>query len=136
MPVSNQQSHCTPLPQRHPAGGLILSVATTNPAVIPKSGPEIKNHCSYGTVSWQSLAAILKLTPSNQESLHVRGLKCAKTCCDSQIHPLKSRITAAIRLFSIFPYSDSQIDPLKSRITAARGSYTGKTQHRFPTITP
>ena len=36
-----------PAPHDCDAGGLILSVATTNPAVIPKSGPEIKNRCSY-----------------------------------------------------------------------------------------
>ena len=38
-----------PLPAPHDcaAGGLILAVATTTPAVIPKSGSEIKNRCSY-----------------------------------------------------------------------------------------
>ena len=56
--------------------------------------PEIKNRCTKVHGMSPMDAAIAKLTPSNQESLHVRGLKCAKTCCDSQIHPLKSRITA------------------------------------------
>ena len=37
--------------------------------MIPKSWPEIKNHCSPEAVSWAKRAAILKLTPSNPESL-------------------------------------------------------------------
>ena len=45
------------------AGGLILSVATTNPAVIPKSGPEIKNRCTQEGLNMQKPAAIPKLTP-------------------------------------------------------------------------
>ena len=63
-------------------------------AVIRKSGPEIKNHCTLEDVSGQNHAAIPKFTPSNQESLHAKGRKLGKTCSDSQINPLKSRIDA------------------------------------------
>ena len=56
-----------------------------NHTVIPKSEPKIKNHCSDEAVSGQSLAAIPKLTPSNQESMHERGLKQGKPCIDSQV---------------------------------------------------
>ena len=64
------------------------------PASIRKSGLEIKNHCTLEGVSGGKLAAIAKFTPSNQESLHAGGRFQAKPCSDSQIHPLKSRITA------------------------------------------
>ena len=63
-------------------------------ASIRKSGPEIKNHCSQKDKAWAIPAAILKLTPSNQESLHAGGCKQAKPCSDSQVYPLKSRIDA------------------------------------------
>ena len=66
-------------------------------AVIRKSGPEIKNHCTLEDVSGQNHAAIPKFTPSNQESLHAKGRKRGKTCSDSQIDPLKSRIDARNR---------------------------------------
>ena len=79
-------------------------------ASIPKSGPEIKNHCSRGAVSWRNLAVILKLTPSNQESLQLWDC------------------------FWVIPCSDSQIDPMKSRITAAFGLFPRKSMHRFPSL--
>ena len=63
-------------------------------AVIRKSGPEIKNRCSNEAVSGQNPAVIPKFTPSNQESLHAKRRKLGKTCSDSQIDPLKSRIDA------------------------------------------
>ena len=110
----------------------VLSCSSDGAAVIPKSGPEIKNRCSRWEVafcrrnhspSWQRIlesdaegryrdgrcrraiphccddgaAVIPKLTPSNQESLHTGGRFLAKTCSDSQIDPLKSRITARNR---------------------------------------
>ena len=56
-----------------------------NHAVIPNSGPEIKNHCTLEGVSRQKPAAIPKLTLSNQESLHATGLKRGKPCSDSQV---------------------------------------------------
>ena len=71
-----------------------------NPASILKSGPEIKNRCTMEGVSRQNPAVILKFTPSNQESLHAGGRFQAKTCSDSQVHPIKSRITARRRTFS------------------------------------
>ena len=83
-----------------------------SPASIPKSGPEIKNRCTHEGINRQNLAAIPKLTPSNQESLHAGGRFRAKTC------------------------SDSQVDPLKSRITAEPRSFPGKTRQRFPSLGP
>ena len=68
---------------------------------FPNSHPEIKNHCAREAVSWQKPAVIAKFTPSNQESLHARGPFQAKPCSDSQINPLKSRITAVSRSFSV-----------------------------------
>ena len=85
---------------------------------IRKFGPEIKNHCSRGAVSWRNLAVILKLTPSNQESLQLWDCFWAIPCSDSQIDPMKSRITAA---FGLFPRKSMHRFPslgLKSRITA------------------
>ena len=58
-------------------------------ASIRKSGPEIKNHCSQKDKAWAIPAAILKLTPSNQESLHAGACKQAKPCSDSQVYPPK-----------------------------------------------
>ena len=74
------------------AGG---TIPRQNPASIRKSGPEIKNHCAPRVKSQENPAAILKLAPSNQESLHAGGRFQAKPCSDSQIDPLKSRTTAA-----------------------------------------
>ena len=54
-----------------------------SPASIPKSGLEIKNHCTLDDVSVQNLAAIPKFTPSNQESLQCKRRFQAKTCSDS-----------------------------------------------------
>ena len=58
-------------------------VSRQKPAVIPKFGPEIKNHCTLEGVSRQNHAVIPKLTPSNQESLHAGECFQAKTCSDS-----------------------------------------------------
>ena len=66
---------------------------------FPSSPPQIKNHCRTEAVSGQKPAVIPKFTPSNQESLHAGGRFRAKTCSDSQVHPLKSRITARWRPF-------------------------------------
>ena len=52
-------------------------------AVIRKSGPEIKNHCTLEGVSRQKPAVIPKFTPSNQESLQCKRRFQAKTCSDS-----------------------------------------------------
>ncbi|MDD6809995.1 MAG: hypothetical protein PUD78_07785 [Bacteroidales bacterium] len=38
-------------------------ISRQNPPSIPKSGPEIKNHCSRGAILEGFLAAIPKLTP-------------------------------------------------------------------------
>ena len=54
---------------------------------FPNSPPEIKNHCSRGAVSGRNPAVILKLTPSNQESLQPRGGFPTKPCSDSQVWP-------------------------------------------------
>ena len=54
-------------------------------AVIPKFGHEIQNHCKLEDISGQNHAVIPKLTPSNQESMHARGLKQGKPCIDSQV---------------------------------------------------
>ena len=51
----------------------VLNCSSDDAAAIRKSGLEIKNHCTLEAVSWQKPAAIPKLTPSNQESLHARG---------------------------------------------------------------
>ena len=64
-----------PAPHDCDAGGLILSVATTNPAVIPKSGPEIKNRCSLWDGSGENHAVISNSGPEiknrcTQESLN------------------------------------------------------------------
>ena len=98
-------------------------------AVIRKSGPEIKNHCTLEGVSRQKLAAIAKLTPSNQESLQCKRRFQANPCSDSQIDPLKSRITARWRAFpgkklqrfaSLCPKSriDAEGSPSSARIYA------------------
>ena len=50
------------------------------------------SHCRIG-----DSAAIPKFTPRNQESLHAKGRKRANPCSDSQVYPLKSRITARWR---------------------------------------
>ena len=70
-----------------------------NLASIPKSSPEIKNRCSAEAISGQNPAVILKFTPRNQESLQHQRCSRAKTCSDSQVYPLKSRITARWRAF-------------------------------------
>ena len=54
-------------------------------ASIPKSGPEIKNHCIARAILEGFPAAIPKLTPSNQESMHARGRKRGNPCIDSQV---------------------------------------------------
>ena len=65
-----------------------------NLASILKSGLEIKNRCTLEALSRQNPAAIAKFTPSNQESQRTGGRFQAKPCSDSQIDPLKLRITA------------------------------------------
>ena len=65
-----------------------------NHASIRKSGLEIKNRCTQEGVNRHILAVIPKFTPSNQESLQPRGRFWAKPCSDSQVYPMKSGITA------------------------------------------
>ena len=48
----------------------VLSCSSDDAASIPKSGLEIKNHCIARAILEGFPAAILKFTPSNQESLH------------------------------------------------------------------
>ena len=73
------------------AGGLIFDAATKI-----RIGRE--HRCDYEFCR-RNHAAIPKFTPSNQESLQHKGQNAGKTCSDSQIHPLKSRITARWRSF-------------------------------------
>ena len=61
------------LSQRWCCRGAVLSYSSDGAAAIPKSGPEIKNHCTLEDISGQKPAAIPKLTPSNPESLHAGG---------------------------------------------------------------
>ena len=63
--------------------GLSLLLSFSIPAAIPKSWPEIKNHCSPEAVSWAKRAAIPKFTHSNPESLHAGGHFWGKRCSDS-----------------------------------------------------
>ena len=137
--------------------------------MIRKFEPEIKNHCTLEGVSRQKPAAIPKLTPSNQESLHARGRFQAKTCSDSQVwaqnqesmHRWGSGVLQAepfsfvatdIRigrgrslprralqagnssLLRRWCCCDSQIDPFKSRITARWRAFPGKNLHRFASL--
>ena len=81
---------------RPPLGWRDCSCFDLLAASIRKSGPEIKNRCSRGAISGQKPAAIHKLTPSNQESLQTQSHFRAIPCSDSQVYPLKSRITAAV----------------------------------------
>ena len=53
------------------------------------------------------------------------GLFPGIPCSDCQIHPLKSRIAAAMGLFPGIPCSDCQVYPLKSGIAAAMGLFPG-----------
>ena len=76
----------------------IASVLTSALAAIAKSGPEIRNRCTDYSGFGLFAAAIVKLTPSNQESLHGSPRNVPHCCSDCQIDPLKSRITARISL--------------------------------------
>ena len=66
---------------------------------FPNLPHEIQNHCRHKAFSGQFFAAIPKFTHSNQESLQKRGRFRAIPCSDSQIYPMKSRITAAPESF-------------------------------------
>ena len=115
------------------AGG---TIPRQNPASIRKSGPEIKNHCAPRVKSQENPAAILKLAPSNQESLHAGGRFRANTCGDSQVYPMKSRITAHGRPFpgknlQRFPNSPPQI-----KNHCSTKGVSSKNLQRFPSLPP
>ena len=64
-----------------------------NLASIPKSGLEIKNRCTQGAVNRENLASIRKSGPEIRNRCSNKPFP-GIPCSDSQIHPLKSRITA------------------------------------------
>ena len=68
-----------------PWAGGITSVLTSWLASIRKFGLEIGNHCTEIPETSLLAAAIAKLTPSNQESLHGLPLFWPFGCIDSQV---------------------------------------------------
>ena len=98
------QNHCTPEGQ-----------SRAFLAAIPKFTPEIRNHCTQEGQSRAISAAIPKFTPSIQESLQRQSQNAGNLCSDSQVYPLKSRITAATepkrgKSLQRFPNSPHEIE--------------------------
>ena len=63
----------------------ILSCSSDDAASIPKSGLEIKNHCTQEGGNGENLASIRKSEPEIKNRCTQEGCKQAKPCIDSQV---------------------------------------------------